>query len=97
MTSRVSGTLTDNGSTASIVTRGKSLSFIAGSNVFGGGTITLELQLTDGSWQAFNTAMIDAVSAEGQVYSKLEMPDSLTVRATLAGATGPNIPFILQG
>ncbi len=97
-TTRVVGQFTVDGSSDPIRTRGKSLVFI-GSGNFGApaGTVTLELKLEDGTWQAIATQLIDTLGAAGQVYSKIEVPDNLTVRATLTGATGPALDYILQG
>ena len=98
LVTRITGNFSGNGSSDPIRTRGESLVFI-GSGSFGApaGTITLELQLVDSTWQAIDAALIDTLGAAGQVYSKLKVPDNLTVRATLAGATGPNLDYIPQG
>ncbi len=97
-TTRVTGTFTGNGSSAPIRTRGESL-VIIGSGNFGApaGSITLELRLEDGSWQALDISLIEELATPGQKYSKLKVPDNLTVRATLAGATAPALNYILQG
>ncbi len=95
MSSRIVGNFSADGSSAAIRTTDRPIVLI-GSGTFGAGTITVEVKLVDGSWQALNTAIIDALAAPGQVITKLDFPDNFEIRATLAGATSPNINYILQ-
>lgn len=94
--SRVTGQLTADGSTPPITT-GEGALFLVASGAFGGGTLTLEVQLTDGTWQALAGAIIGTLSAAGQVLSAENFPPHFSVRATLAGATTPTVDFILRG
>ena len=77
--------LVANGSTATIVTRGEVL--VIASGTWGAGTLTLEGQDPADAWQGLKAG----ITADGLITIRLPDRELLTIRATLAGATAPDI------
>lgn len=76
------GNLTSNTSSAAIKAEGKTIICVSGT--IGGGTVSVERQLPDGTWQS-----LESVTAlEKTWYFDLKPCD---LRITLSGATAPNI------
>ncbi|MBK8189212.1 MAG: hypothetical protein AB7P76_11260 [Candidatus Melainabacteria bacterium] len=65
---------------------------IAVYGTFGGGTVTIEVAL-DGT----NYAPLDTFTAAGMRNYRIFVDNGSKIRATLAGATGPNINALMSG
>jgi hypothetical protein len=85
-------TLTTNTSTAWTSAHDGNV-FIQAVGTFGGGTLTVEIQLPDGTT---TQAVEDGAFTAGPVSQSLRVPNEMPVRLTLAGATNPSIVTLVR-
>lgn len=85
---RVDATLTDNGSTPSLELGSSGRLVMTAVGTFGGGTVNLEVQMPNNTWELSGT-ISQSLNAAGEVAGVLA--HGTDVRATLAGATSPNV------
>ena len=93
MSNRVAGTLSADGSSAIITTRGGPV-FISGTGTFGTGTLTLEYRLENNTFVAVDATIVCTLTAAGSLLSA-DFPPAITLRLTLSGATAPSLNYIL--
>jgi hypothetical protein len=88
MSGTLTGTFSADGSTTGVKLQGFGVLILGGT--FGGGTVSLEVQGSDGSWYASS----DTYSAPDVDNIKLEQP--VIARLTLAGATSPSLYYEIR-
>ena len=96
MADSVSETLTDNGSTGLVKAGARGEVFIRGADSFGGGTVTIEILDTDGTYRALIDSAGAAISYTAAFSDVIDIPVDTTIRATLSGATTPNLLLLLR-
>jgi hypothetical protein len=74
--------------TSSWITTSSSQVFFQAAGTFGGGTLTIETQLSDGSSVQ---SIQDASWTSGPISKVVVCPPGLPIRAKLAGATSPSV------
>ena len=93
-TSRVVGTFAADGQSNEIRSTGRPL-FVSGQDTFGGGTISVQYKLEDGTFAAFAAGIVPTLAAVGEILVP-DIPPNMILRLDLAGSAAPSLDFILQ-
>jgi len=94
VTRRIEETLAVDSQTAEFESTGRSL-FVSARGGFGGGTISVEYKLTDGSFAVLDSGIVGTLAAAGDLFVA-NFPEGQTLRIDLTGATAPTIAIIAQ-
>lgn len=94
MAERIEGTLTEAGSTESIVSTGEGMLFAAW-GTFSTATAKVEMQVGDTQWQDVPTSLLDQLTSAGNAIAA-PFPPNIRVRVTLVGGVSPSVNYLLQ-
>ncbi len=88
----VRGTFSANGNSSECNVAKGAICFIGGSggSTFGGGTVTVQFQGSDGEWYSSQ----ETASAANVL--KVEVPVACNIRLNLASSTSPDLDYVIQ-